>query len=40
MENHMSGIECQVCRKHFKVAEVIRGKLIEKPITKVIQESL
>jgi uncharacterized membrane protein len=38
MENHMSGIECQVCQKHFKVAEVIKGKLIEKPITKLIQE--
>jgi len=38
MAEQMSGIECQVCRKYFKVAEVIKGNLIEGPIAKLIQE--
>ena len=38
MENLMSEIECQVCRNHFKVGEVIKGKLIEEPIAKLIRK--
>jgi hypothetical protein len=38
MESPMIGIECQVCRNHFKVGEVVKAKLIEKPIPELIQE--
>jgi uncharacterized membrane protein len=37
MEGLTAGIECQVCGKHFKIGEVIKGKLIEKSIAKLIQ---
>ncbi len=37
MENQMSGIECQVCRNHFKMGEVIKAKLIEEPIVQMIR---
>ncbi len=38
MADAMTGIECQVCRNHFKIGEVIKAKLIEAPIAKLIQE--
>jgi uncharacterized membrane protein len=38
MEGLTTGIECQVCRKHFRVNEVIKGRLIERAIAKLIQE--
>ena len=37
MEGLTTGIEYQVCGKNFKIGEVIQGKLIAKPITKLIQ---
>ena len=37
MEGLTAGIECQVCGKPFKMGEVIKGKLIEKPVIKLIQ---
>jgi uncharacterized membrane protein len=37
MAGAMTGIECQVCRNHFKIGEVIKAKLIEEPIAKLIQ---
>lgn len=38
MADPLTGIECQVCRKHFKIGEVIKAKLIEEPIAALIQE--
>lgn len=38
MEGTMPGIECQLCRRHFKVGEIIKAELIEAPIVKLIQE--
>jgi hypothetical protein len=38
MEGTMPGIECQVCRRHFKVGEVIKAKLIEEPLVQLIRE--
>ena len=38
MEGAMPGIECQVCRHHSKVGEVIKAKLVEEPLVKLIQE--
>jgi uncharacterized membrane protein len=38
MEVLVADIECQVCRKHFKIGEVIKAKLIEKPIVNLIQK--
>jgi len=37
MENQLPGIECQVCRNHFKVNEVIKADLIDEAIAKMIQ---
>ncbi len=37
MADLTAGIECQVCGKPFKIGEVIKGKLIEKSIAKLIQ---
>ena len=37
MASPKTGIECQVCRKHFKIGEVIKARLIEEPIAKLIQ---
>jgi uncharacterized membrane protein len=37
MEGQTDGIECQVCRNHFRVGEVIRARLIEEPIVKLIK---
>ncbi len=37
MEGQTAGIECQVCGKQYKIGEVIKGKLIEKSIAKLIQ---
>ena len=37
MASPKTGIECQVCRKHFKLGEVIKARLIEEPIAKLIQ---
>ncbi len=37
MANPKTGIECQVCGKHFKMGEVIKGSLLEAPIAKLIQ---
>ena len=34
MESQADGIECQVCRNHFKVGEVIKANLVEAPIAK------
>jgi uncharacterized membrane protein len=36
MEDQTAGIECQVCGKQYKIGEVIKGKLIEKSIAKLI----
>ena len=36
MEDLTAGIECQVCGKRYKIGEVIKGKLIEKSIAKLI----
>ena len=38
MEGTMPGIECQVCRRHFKVGEVIKAKLVEEPLAQLIRE--
>ena len=38
MEGTMPGIECQVCRRHFKVGEVIKAKLVEEPLAQMIRE--
>ena len=38
MEGTMPGIECQVCRNHFKVGEVIKAKLVEEPLAQLIRE--
>ncbi len=38
MENATTGIECQVCRHRFKVGELIKGKLVEEPLVKLIRE--
>jgi uncharacterized membrane protein len=37
MASPKTGIECQVCRKHYKIGEVIKAKLIEAPIVALIQ---
>jgi len=37
MASPKTGIECQVCRKHFKLNEVIKAKLIEAPIAEQIK---
>jgi uncharacterized membrane protein len=37
MASPKTGIECQVCRKHFKIGEVIKARLIEEPIAKLIR---
>ena len=37
MASPKTGIECQVCRKHFKIGEVIKARLIEEAIAKLIQ---
>lgn len=38
MRGQVTGIECQVCRNHFKMGEVIKAKLIEEPIVQMIRE--
>jgi len=38
MREKVSGIECMVCRNHFKMAEVIQANLIEEPIAQMILE--
>jgi uncharacterized membrane protein len=38
MEGSTPGIRCQVCRNHFKVSEVVKAKLIEDPLVKLIKE--
>jgi len=38
MREQVSGIECMVCRNHFKMGEVIKAKLIEEPIAQMIRE--
>lgn len=37
MASPKTGIECQVCRNHFKLGEVIKAKLIEAPIVEMIK---
>ncbi len=37
MAGSVTGIECQVCRNHFRVGEVIKANLVEAPIVKLIQ---
>jgi uncharacterized membrane protein len=37
MEGQTDGIECQVCRQHFRVGEVIRARLVEESIVKLIK---
>ncbi len=37
MASPKTGIECQVCRKHFKLGEVVKAKLIEAPIAALIK---
>ncbi|MCX5892706.1 MAG: DUF1003 domain-containing protein [Deltaproteobacteria bacterium] len=38
MEGSVPGIECQVCRRRFKVGEVIKAKLVEEPLVQLIRE--
>jgi len=38
MEGLVDGITCQVCRKSFKIGEVISAKLLEAPIVRRLQE--
>ncbi len=38
MGGPVAGIQCQICRNHFKLGEVINAKLVEKSIAKLIQE--
>jgi hypothetical protein len=38
MREQVNGIECMVCRNHFKMAEVIQANLIEEPIAEMIRE--
>lgn len=38
MEGTLPGIECQVCRRHFKMGEVIKAKLVEEPIARLIRK--
>ncbi len=37
MAGSVTGIECQVCRNHFRVGEVIKANLVEASIAKLIQ---
>lgn len=37
MASTKTGIECQVCRKHFKLGEVIKAKLVEAPVAELIK---
>jgi uncharacterized membrane protein len=37
MTSPIVGIECQVCQNHFKVGEVVKAKLIEESVAKLIQ---
>ena len=34
----MSEIECQLCRKHFKMGQVMKANLLEEPIVQMIRE--
>ncbi len=34
----MNAIECELCRKHFKMGHVMKGNLIEEPIAQMIKE--
>ena len=38
MTDPMTGIQCQVCRKHFRIGEVIKARLIEGSIVNLIKE--
>ena len=38
MEGTTPGIVCQLCRRHFKVGEVIKAKLVEEPLAQLIRE--
>src|SRR6266498_3377516 len=38
MERQASSIECSVCRRPFRMGEVIKAKLIEEPLVKLIKE--
>ena len=38
MTGPVTEIECQICRNHFKIGDVINAKLIEKSIAKLIKE--
>ena len=38
MRGQISGIECMVCRNHFKMSEVIKANLIEEPIAQMIRD--
>lgn len=38
MEGAMREIECQLCRRHFKVGEVIKANLVEEPLAQLIRE--
>ena len=34
----MSEIECQLCRNHFKMDQVMKANLLEEPIVQMIRE--
>ncbi len=38
MEGSKPGIRCQICRRHFKVAEVIKAELVDEPLAQLIRE--
>ena len=38
MEGSKPGIQCQVCRRNFKVGEVIKADLVEEPLAQMIRE--
>ena len=38
MGGQVTDIQCSVCRRHFKMGEVIKAKLIEEPIVQMIRE--
>ena len=38
MPGSMPRIECQVCRRQFKVGEVIKANLVEEPLAQLIRE--
>lgn len=38
MGNPGAGIQCQICRNHYQINEVINSGLVEKPVMEQIQQ--